>query len=683
MKNKKIKCDIYTRVSTTMQVDGYSLDAQKEKLKRYAEFQNMEIVNEYSDEGKSGKSVEGRPEFQRMLDNIENGTDEVQFVLVFKLSRFGRNAADVLNSLQRMQDFGVNLICVEDGIDSSKDSGKLMISVLSAVAEIERENILVQTMEGRKQKAREGKWNGGFAPYGYELVNGELQIAEDEAEIIRLIYDKFIHTNMGISAIAAWLNQHGYKKKKRQNNTLDAFASSFIKGVLDNPVYCGKLAYGRRKNEKVSGTRNEYRIVKQENYMLHDGIHEGIISETDWELAHQKREKTGVKYEKTHSLDHEHILSGILRCPLCGSGMYGNVNRKKKKDGTLYKDYFYYVCKHRRLVDGHKCGYRKQWSEEKINNAVEEVIRKLVKNPKFEEAILNKIGSRIDTEEIEKEITIINHLKKDGIKVPSYIKTINDTYYSLYKNKVIIIQKFIEGYTLNRNEGNYEQTIECAKVYGMIVKSLENLDILLPLNDLSYLFSKEIFEKSIEKHQELLKIINDKDDEETLKIKRDLEEKINMIKDISEENIFIDTKKLTIKNTHGDFNVLQFIYKNNHINSVIDFVSACKMPIVWELIRSYSYIDKTAQNGIFNLDTFTNYIKEFNKCVKLNEYDLKYMSYIYLIQLLSSTYGYKEYINNNVNVDLLKFGCFRTNICKYLFKNAENISNRLLKNIKI
>ena len=72
--NKKIKCDIYTRVSTTMQVDGYSLDAQKEKLKRYAEFQNMEIVNEYSDEGKSGKSVEGRPEFQRMLDNIENGT---------------------------------------------------------------------------------------------------------------------------------------------------------------------------------------------------------------------------------------------------------------------------------------------------------------------------------------------------------------------------------------------------------------------------------------------------------------------------------------------------------------------------------------------------------------------------------------------------------------------------------
>lgn len=298
-----------------------------------------------------------------------------------------------------------------------------------------------------------------------------------------------------------------------------------------------------------------------------------------------------------------------------------------------------------------------------------------------DEYILKEFQSKYTKEEIEKEITIINHLKKDGIKVPSYIKTINDTYYSLYKDKVIIIQKFIEGYTLDRNEGNYEQTIECAKVYGMIVESLENLDILLPLNDLS--FSKENLTKGIEKHQKLLELINDKDAEETLKIKRDLEEKINMIKNISKENIFIDTKKLTIKNTHGDFNILQFIYKNNHINSVIDFVSACRMPVVWELIRSYSYIDKDVKNGIFNLDTFNDYIKEFNKYVKLNEYDLKYMSYIYLIQLLSSTYGYKEYINNNENIELLEFVYFRTNICKYLFNNAEKISNRLLKSIKI
>ena len=405
---KQQKCYIYTRVSTSMQVEGYSLDAQKDKLKKYADYQEMSIVGEYSDEGKSGKSVEGRPQFKQMLADVESGKDNVDYVLVFKLSRLGRNAADVLSSLQKMQDYGVNLICVEDGIDSSKDAGKLMISVLSAVAEIERENILVQTMEGRRQKAREGRWNGGFAPYGYQLVNGELIIAEDEAEIIRIIYDKFVNTTMGMAAIAAFLNNSGYKKKLRQNNTIEGFSTSFVKGVLDNPIYCGKLAFGRRKNEKIPGTRNEYHIVKQKDYLLSDGVHEAIISEEMWNQAHRKRQETGVLQVKTHSLEHEHILSGIIKCPVCGSGMYGNVNPKKHPDGGYYKDYFYYACKHRKLVDGHRCTYKRQWNEDRINAAVEEIIRKFVKNPKFEQEIRKQIGSSIDTSELDR--------KYDGLK---------------------------------------------------------------------------------------------------------------------------------------------------------------------------------------------------------------------------------------------------------------------------
>ena len=159
LKKEKIRVYLYTRVSTTMQIDGYSLDAQKTKMKAFCDYNKYEIAGEYEDAGKSGKSIEGRIAFNQMMDDIKSGRDEVSYVLVFKLSRFGRNTADVLATLQVMQDFDVNLICVEYGIDSSKDAGKLMISVLSAVAEIERENIRVQTMEGRMQKAREGKWN--------------------------------------------------------------------------------------------------------------------------------------------------------------------------------------------------------------------------------------------------------------------------------------------------------------------------------------------------------------------------------------------------------------------------------------------------------------------------------------------------------------------------------------------
>lgn len=119
---KQKKCYIYTRVSTAIQVDGYSLDAQKDKLRKYAEYQDMTIAEEFFDEGHSGKNIKGRPEFVRMMEKIESGEDGVEYVLVFKLSRFGRNAADVLNSLQIMQDYGVHYpggglaaICLETG----------------------------------------------------------------------------------------------------------------------------------------------------------------------------------------------------------------------------------------------------------------------------------------------------------------------------------------------------------------------------------------------------------------------------------------------------------------------------------------------------------------------------------------------------------------------------------------
>ena len=329
---RRTKCYIYTRVSTSMQVDGYSLDAQKDKLRKYAEYEDMTIVGEYSDEGFSGKNIQGRLEFQRMLSDIQQGKDDISFVLVFKLSRFGRNVADVLNSLQLMQDFGVNLICVEDGIDSSKDSGKLMISVLSAVAEIERENIRTQTMAGREQKAREGKWNGGFAPYGYKLVDGKLEIAEDEVEVVRLIYDRYIHTNDGINGVAKYLNDHGYKKKIRQNGTIPGFSSAFVKDILDNPVYMGKIAYGRRRTEKKLGTRNEMHVVEQDEFPIYEGQHEAIISEEDWHLAQEKRKVNAFRREKVTDPEHAHILSGILKCPCCGKSLYGNIAKAHSKD---------------------------------------------------------------------------------------------------------------------------------------------------------------------------------------------------------------------------------------------------------------------------------------------------------------------------------------------------------------
>ena len=423
MGKEKVKVYLYTRVSTSMQIDGYSLDAQKSRMKAFCEFNDYEIVGEYEDAGKSGKSVEGRVAFKSMMEDIKTGKDNVSFVLVFKLSRFGRNAADVLNSLQTMQDYGVNLICVEDGIDSSKEAGRLMISVLSAVAEIERENIRVQTMEGRMQKAREGRWNGGFAPYGYALEDGKLVINEEEAVAIRMIYEQYINTDLGANGIAKYLENHGIHKIARQNGKNPLFDASLIRKIIQNPVYCGKIAYGRRRTEKVHGTRNDYRQVYKDDYLLVDGIHEALITEDIWEQAQIKVAAQAKKYEKVNLPNGQkiHLLSGLLKCPVCGASMYGNKAIKSRKDGTRYNDYFYYGCKHRNMTRGHKCDYKKQISEDKLDKAVIEVLSKLVSNKKFAGLIRSKIDMEVDTTALDQEIAALEkdlrqcYLNKDAI----------------------------------------------------------------------------------------------------------------------------------------------------------------------------------------------------------------------------------------------------------------------------
>ena len=362
----------------------------------------MEIVGIYEDAGKSGKSIEGRPAFKKMLSDIKNGL-EIDYILVYKLSRFGRNAADILNSLEFVQSYGINLICIEEGIDSSQTSGKLLISVLSAVAEIERENIIEQTMNGRREKARQGGWNGGFAPYGYYLKDNQLLIEETEAEAIRIIFDKFANSDVGLGGVAKYLNLQGIKKIPRQNGTLETWSSHFIRLILDNPVYCGKIAYGRRTREKVKGTKNEYKQVHTDDYILEDGQHEGIVSEELWQKAHTKRMATGIKQPSKIGKDRSHLLTGILKCPICGSSMYTNKHAWTNKDGT-YKEVYYYICGRNKQERGHHCDYKASLRKTDIEPLVIEAVKELVSDKYFAKEIEKRIGVQTDTTAIDKEL---------------------------------------------------------------------------------------------------------------------------------------------------------------------------------------------------------------------------------------------------------------------------------------
>ena len=414
---KKRKCFLYTRVSTGMQVEGYSLEAQEEKLRKYADLRDMEVVEPvFSDRGKSGKNTKHRDQFTAMMNQIKGGAD-VDYVLVFKLSRFGRNAADVLTAVQEMQNCGVELAITEDNIDTAKQQDKLMLTILSGVAEVERENIIEQTMAGREQKAREGKWNGGFAPYGYKLVQGELKIEKKEAELIRLIYDLYMKDGWGVNTVTKYLNRNGYTKKTRQNGTLPYFETGFIRGVLDNPIYAGKIAFGRRRTErKKNGECNETHVVKQEEFNVYEGIHDAIISEELWQSTQEKRKTTGGRNDQVYNRGRVHLLTGMLVCPKCGRNMYSNVSRKKKPDGTIYKDIFYYQCKEKSPEKGGSCDYEKNWNQEQLNREFTEILVKVINDDILAEAIESWFGPPRDDSEIRKDIekheTEVNNLRK-------------------------------------------------------------------------------------------------------------------------------------------------------------------------------------------------------------------------------------------------------------------------------
>ena len=170
-----------------------------------------------------------------------------------------------------------------------------------------------------------------------------------------------------------------------------------------NPVYCGKIAYGRRTREKVKGTKNEYKQVHAEDYILEDGQHEGIISEELWQKVHAKRMATGIKQPSKIGKDRSHLLTGILKCPLCGSSMYTNKHAWTNKDGT-YKEVYYYICGRNKQERGHHCDYKASLRKTDIEPLVIEAVKELISDKYFAKEIEKRIGVQTDTTAIDKEL---------------------------------------------------------------------------------------------------------------------------------------------------------------------------------------------------------------------------------------------------------------------------------------
>ena len=389
---------------------------------------DMKLVRMYIDDGYSGLYFSNRPQFQQMMADIYKG--EIQGVITKDISRLGREHIETGNYIERVfPSLGIRYVAILDGVDSLCHSNEELAQFKALLNDMYSRDISKKIRGTFQVQKKQGKYMSGFAPYGYRLVDGVLQINEDEAPAIRTIFEQYVNTDTGANGLSKYLETHGFQKLARQNGTSPLFSATLIRAILKNPVYCGKIAFGRRKLEKIHGTRNEYHQVPQENYLLVDGLHEGIVSEELWNAAQVKLLAQSKRYEPVNrsKTEQAHLLSTLVKCPVCGAGMYSNKCTKRKKDGTPYKSFSYYSCKHRKMQRGQKCDFNKQIQEEILDNAVVEVIIKLVSNPQFAAMMQEKINSKVDTTAIEQEIAAAEKQLRQYYSVKSKIMEEIDT----------------------------------------------------------------------------------------------------------------------------------------------------------------------------------------------------------------------------------------------------------------
>lgn len=214
---------IYIRVSTQDQAQhGFSLDAQQDSLQNYAKALGYEVFRIYRDEGKSAKDL-NRPEMQQMLTDAQ--AKKFSAIFIYKLDRFSRSLKDLILTIDKLKEWGVDFVSLQDKIETTSASGKLMFQIIGAFAEFERNIIGDRTKFGMQRKAKEG----GFitkAPKGYKIVDKHLIPAENSSVVLE-IFKEFFESDISLTQLA-----------KKHNMT-----PAGMKKLLKNTTYLGKVKF--------------------------------------------------------------------------------------------------------------------------------------------------------------------------------------------------------------------------------------------------------------------------------------------------------------------------------------------------------------------------------------------------------------------------------------------------------
>lgn len=320
---------LYIRVSTEDQVD-YSPDSQKKLLLEYARKNNF-IVNEehvFMDEGISGRNADKRPEFQRMIAMAKSKERPFQKILVWKFSRFARNQEESIVYKNMLRKDGVEVVSISEPIIEGP-FGSLIERIIEWMDEYYSTRLSGEVVRGMTEKAtKEGIL--ASPPYGYRKKDGNYVIDNEEAEIIKYIFQKVI-AGKGFTTICRDLRDMGVKSRRGST-----WIPRRIKYCIQNPVYMGKLRWNYTTHQ---GGR---KINDESEWIITDGTHEPIINEDDFNKANEmlgvlsySTSKRPFKYEIRH------YLSGLLRCSSCGGTLvFSDRTRPSKKFGMVVHKFY-------------------------------------------------------------------------------------------------------------------------------------------------------------------------------------------------------------------------------------------------------------------------------------------------------------------------------------------------------
>jgi len=328
----KLKCAVYTRVSTDNQaeVEFNSCEAQEEKIKSFINSQEtMAIYKVYSDPGFTGANL-NRPGFQKMLDDLRQG--KFKLIIAYKIDRLTRSPKDFYSLIEAFDQHGVDFISVTERFDTFTPSGRLLRNIMLTFAQFERELASERTKDKMMQRVQKGMWNGGLTPFGYKVENKKLVIDEAAAGHVRAIYQDHIS---GVSVA--------------QSAKAAGISKSRLFSVLRNPVYAGKIRY--------AGS-------------LWQGNHPAIISEETYHLAQGKH----LKARRTMRPYKNYAFAGLVKCKECGSHMSPCHTNKKKDKRT--KRYYYYRCTSTFKKDWNACSVR-QINSNRLDNYIQENLERI------------------------------------------------------------------------------------------------------------------------------------------------------------------------------------------------------------------------------------------------------------------------------------------------------------------